>query len=171
MIDDNTNTVIGGDSELEKMFDAFLLRMQTFERKTSLQTQRSILRAAVKPAVLSLRRATRTAWPKRTGRAWRSVRTAAKNSKTRPGLAFATYGWSNKGIKPIYTNRRKKGAGGGYRQRPKPATYIGIWGDLGTQRQGAKGIFKTQWASQKPQIIKRLEGAITDIMREAKISN
>lgn len=162
-----TETVIGGNGDLEKLFDDFLNRMQDFDRRTNLQTQRKILRDAVKPAVLSLRRATRSAWPKRTGRAWRSVRTAAKNSKTRPGLAFATYGWSNKGIQPIkYKNRKGKD-----RERPKPATYIGIWGDLGTQRQGAKGIFKTQWESQKTQIIHRLESSITDIMRQARISN
>lgn len=167
----NTETVIGGNGDLERLFDEFLARMQDFDRRTNLQTQRKILRDAVKPSVLSLRRHTRSAWPKRTGRAWRSVRTAAKNSKTRPGLAFATYGWSNKGIQPIYTKQRKKGAGGGYRQRPKPATYIGIWGDLGTKRQGAKGIFKSEWASQKQAIIDRLEKAITDIMKQARISN
>lgn len=165
----NTESEIGGNIELEKMLDEFLEHMAQFGRKTSLTEQKKILRTAVKPAVTSLRARTRATWPKRTGRAWRATRTTAKNSKTRPGIAFTTYGWSNKGIKPIYTKRLKRD-GVSYRERPKPATYIGIWGDLGTKRQQAHGIFKSEWASHKEQIKKSIQNQITDIMKKAKIS-
>lgn len=164
-----TETEIGGNVDLERLFDEFLDHMSDFERRTSLQEQKKVLRNAVKPAVTSLRQATRATWPKRTGRAWRSVRTTTKNSKTRPGIAFSTYGWSNKGIKPVYYGGRRK-RNGELRERPKPATYIGLWGDLGTKRQAGHGIFKTQWSSQKEQIKKRLENQIIDIMKKAKIS-
>lgn len=159
--------MIGGDNhELEKMFDEFLEHMSQFDRKLSLDTQKIMLRNAVKPAVVSLRAATRRTWPKKTGRAWRSVRTSTKNSKARPGLAYSTYGWSNKGIEKIeYYNRA-----GRLRQRPKPATYIGIWSDLGTVHQPEKGIFRSEWQKEGKMIEKTLTEAIIRIMRESKIS-
>jgi hypothetical protein len=161
------DVLIGGDTEaIERLFDEFLDHMSQFDKKLSLQTQKIILRNAVAPAVRSLRAATRRTWQKRTGRAWRSVKTTTKNSKTRPGVAYTTYGWSDRGIKPeFYTSRR-----GTLRQRPKPATYIGIWGDLGTVKQPGKGIFRSEWQNQKSAIQETISRAIIRIMRESKLS-
>ena len=161
------DVVIGGDiAAMERLFDEFLEHMSQFDKRLSLQTQKIILRNAVAPAVRSLRGATRAAWPKRTGRAWRSVKTTTKNSKTRPGVAYTTYGWSDRGIKPeFYTSRR-----GTLRQRPKPATYIGIWGDLGTVKQTGKGIFRSEWQNQENAIRETVSRAIIRIMRESKLS-
>lgn len=161
------DVVIGGDiAAVERLFDEFLEHMSQFDKRLSLQTQKIILRNAVAPAVRSLRGATRTAWPKRTGRAWRSVKTTTKNSRSRPGVAYATYGWSNKGIKPeVYITRR-----GCWRQRPKPATYIGIWGDLGTVKQTGKGIFRSEWQNQENAIRETVSRAIIRVMRESKLS-
>ena len=164
-----TKTVIGEQSDLEKLLDQFLERMEQFDKRTSIKEQKTILRNAVKPAVVSLRSKTRGAYKRRTGRAWRSVRTKAAASRTRPGIAFTTYGWSDKGVEPIYTKRLRRD--GAHRQRPKPARYIGIWGDLGTWSQPGKGIFKTEWASHKEQIKNSIEKQIIDIMRKTKISN
>lgn len=163
----NDDVIIGGDiAAMERLFDEFLDHMSQFDKRLSLQTQKIILRNAVAPAVRSLRGATRGAWPKRTGRAWRSVRTTTKNSKSRPGVAYATYGWSNKGIKPeVYITRK-----GRWRQRPKPATYIGIWGDLGTVKQTGKGIFRSEWQNQENAIRETVTRAIIRIMRESKLS-
>lgn len=163
----NDDVIIGGDiAAMERLFDEFLDHMSQFDKRLSLQTQKIILRDAVAPAVRSLRGATRGAWPKRTGRAWRSVRTTTKNSRSRPGVAYATYGWSNKGIKPeVYITRK-----GRWRQRPKPATYIGIWGDLGTVKQTGKGIFRSEWQNQENAIRETVTRAIIRIMRESKLS-
>ena len=161
------DVVIGGDiAAVERLFEEFLEHMSKFDKRLSLQTQKIILRNAVAPAVRSLRGATRTAWPKRTGRAWRSVKTTTKNSRSRPGVAYATYGWSNKGIKPeVYITRK-----GRWRQRPKPATYIGIWGDLGTVKQTGKGIFRSEWQNQENAIRETVSRAIIRVMRESKLS-
>ena len=163
----NDDVIIGGDTAaMEKLFEDFLEHMSQFDKRLSLQTQKIILRNAVAPAVRSLRGATRSAWPKRTGRAWRSVKTTTKNSRSRPGVAYATYGWSNKGIKPeVYITRK-----GRWRQRPKPATYIGIWGDLGTVKQTGKGIFRSEWQNQENAIRETVSRAIIRIMRESKLS-
>lgn len=165
MTDDDV--VIGGNiAAMERLFDEFLDHMSHFDKRLSLQTQKIILRNAVAPAVRSLRAATRRTWQKRTGRAWRSVKTTAKNSRSRPGVAYATYGWSNKGIKPeVYITRK-----GRWRQRPKPATYIGIWGDLGTVKQTGKGIFRSEWQNQENAIRETVSRAIIRIMRESKLS-
>lgn len=156
------------EKEIEKLFDEFLEHMEQFDRKTSAQKQREILRKAVRPAVLDLRSATRSSFKKDTGRSRRSVRITVKNSKNRPGVQYATYGWSNKGI-PHITYRMRNGK---ERKRPLPATYIGIWQDLGT-RKGlrARGIFKTHWSAQKTSIIRSLETQIAAIMRETRISS
>lgn len=156
------------EKEIEKLFDEFLAHMEQFDRRTSAQKQREILRKAVRPAVLDLRSATRSAFKKDTGRSRRSVRTTTKASKNRPGVQYATYGWSNKGI-PHITRRMRNGK---ERKRPLPATYIGIWQDLGT-RKGlrARGIFKTHWSAQKSSIIRSLETQIAAIMRETHISS
>lgn len=161
------DVVIGGDiAAMERLFDEFLEHMSQFDKRLSLQTQKIILRDAVAPAVRSLRGATRAAWPKRTGRAWRSVKTTTKNSRSRPGVAYATYGWSNKGIKPeVYITRK-----GRWRQRPKPATYIGIWGDLGTVKQAGRGIFRSEWQNHENEIRETVTRAIIRIMRESKLS-
>lgn len=152
--------------DMEKLFDEFLGHMAQFDRRLSLQTQKIILRGAVAPAVRSLRSATRQSWHKRTGRSRRSVRTTTKNSKRIPGVAYTTYGWSNKGIQPIkYVNSK-----GRMRERPKPATYIGIWGDLGTVRQPGKGVFRSNWDANKKGIEDTLTRAIIKIMRESKLS-
>lgn len=152
-----TDTVVGGNDEgFERMLDQFLKQLGDVDKKLSLDTQKKILRDATAPAVRSLRSRTRSAFTKRTGRAARSVKTSTKNSKSRPGLAFTTYGWRNKGIQPIkYVNRKGK-----LRERPKPATYIGIWGDLGTVKQSGKHILESEWSSQKTQIQNRITQAI-----------
>lgn len=163
MGDSITDTVIGGsDDGFERMLDDFLKRLGDVDKKLSLDTQKKILRDATAPAVRSLRSRTRSAFTKRTGRAARSVKTSTKNSKTRPGLAFTTYGWRNKGIQPIkYINRK-----GRLRERPKPATYIGIWGDLGTVKQAGKHILESEWNAQKTQIQNRITQAIMEKIRE-----
>ena len=143
-------------------------RVQRVIREELTQKQREILRKAVRPAVLDLRSATRSAFKKDTGRSRRSVRITVKNSKNRPGVQYATYGWSNKGI-PHITRRMRNGK---ERKRPLPATYIGIWQDLGTRRGlRARGIFKTHWEAQKLSIIRSLETQIAAIMRETRISS
>lgn len=159
--------VIGGDTaEIERLFDEFLRHMQQFDDRLNLQTQKILLRNAVAPAVKSLRAATRRTWQKRRGNAWRSVKTNTKNSKTIPGVAYTTYGWSNKGVdgsKP--ENRKKNGT-----LRPKPATYIGIWGDLGTVKQTGRGIFRSEWQNHENEIRETVSRAIIRIMRESKLS-
>lgn len=159
--------IIGeNERDLERIFDDFLDRMEQFDKKTSAQTQRKILREAIAPAVQDLRKATRTEYTSRTGRGRRSVRTTVKASKKRPGIQYATYGWSNKGIQPIYYVNRKNRR----RERPKPATYIGIWQDLGTASVQGHHIFEPQWAAHKKRIIDALTEKIQAIMKESKIS-
>lgn len=161
------DVVIGSDTAaMEHLFDTFLKHMEQFDRRLSVQTQKIILRNASTPAVRKLRSATRRAWPKRTGRAWRSVRTITKESKTFRGAAYTVWGWSNKGIEKIeYTNRKGK-----LRQRPKPATYIGIWGDLGTVHQTGRGIFRSEWQNQESVLRETVSRAIIKILRESKLS-
>lgn len=161
------DVIIGGDTEaIERLFDEFLDHMSQFDKKLSLQTQKIILRNATAPAVRSLRAATRRTWQKRRGNAWRSIKTTTKNSKTRPGVAYTTYGWSNRGVnEALPENRKKNGT-----LRPKPATYIGIWGDLGTVKQTGKGIFRSEWQNQKSAIQETISRAIIRIMRESKLS-
>lgn len=164
---DYTSFIIGDtEKEIEALFDAFLDRMEQFDKKTSAQTQRKILREAIAPAVVDLRKATRSEYTARTGRSRRSVRTTVKASKKRPGIQYATYGWSNKGIQPIYYMSRK----GRRRERPKPALYIGVWQDLGTQHVPEHYIFEPQWRAHKNRIIGVLTEKIQAIMRESKIS-
>lgn len=161
------DVVIGSDTAaMERLFDDFLRHMEQFDRRLSVQTQKIILRNAAAPAVKGLRAATRRTWPKRTGRAWRSVRAITKESKTFRGAAYTVWGWSNKGApKMEYTNRQ-----GRLRQRPKPATYIGIWGDLGTVRQTGRGIFRSEWQNREPVLRETITRAIIRIMRESKLS-
>lgn len=163
MSDYITDTVLGGDDAgFERMLDQFLKQLGDVDKKLSLDTQKKILRDATAPAVKSLRSRTRSAYKKGTGRAAKSVKTSTKNSKSRPGLAFTTYGWRNKGIQPIkYINRK-----GRLRERPKPATYIGIWGDLGTVKQAGKHILESEWAAQKTQIQNRITQAILQQIRD-----
>ena len=144
--------IIGeNERELERMFDDFLAAMEKFDKKTSAQTQRKILREAIAPAVRDLRKATRTEYTSRTGRSRRSVRTTVKASKKRPGIQ--------------YVNRKNR-----RRERPKPATYIGIWQDLGTKSIQGHHIFEPQWAAHKKRIIDALTEKIQAIMKESKIS-
>ena len=161
------DVVIGSDTAaMERLFDEFLQHMQQFDDRLNLQTQKIILRNATAPAVRSLRAATRRTWQKRRGNAWRSVRTTTKNSKTRPGVAYTTYGWSNRGVnEELPENRKKNGT-----LRPKPATYIGIWGDLGTVKQTRKGIFRSEWQNHENEIRETVSRAIIRIMRESKLS-
>ena len=163
MGDSITDTVIGGNDEgFERMLDQFLKQLGDVDKKLSLDTQKKILRDATAAAVRSLRSRTRASYKKHRGNGWRSVKLSVKNSKTRPGLAFTTYGWRNKGIQPIkYINRK-----GRLRERPKPATYIGIWGDLGTVKQAGKHILESEWNAQKTQIQNRITQAIMEKIRE-----
>lgn len=162
--------IIGSpDDSMEKLFDELLEHLQQFDKRTSNRIQRQILREAIRPATRDLRTATREAYTPRTGRYKRSVRMTAKGSRRRPGIQYATYGWSNKGIKPAYYGGRRK-LNGEQRERPQPVTYIGLWGDLGTKRQPARHIFREQWQSHKKQIEDILTEKIRDIMRQAKIS-
>lgn len=154
------------DDSMEKLFDELLEHLEQFDKRTSAKIQREILREAIRPAAQALRSATREAYGVRTGRARKSIRATAKGSRRRPGIQYATYGWSNKGIQPIYTT----GKDGRRRQRPKPATYIGIWLDLGTEKQRARHIFSEQWQAHKKQIEDILTEKIRDIMKQSKIS-
>ena len=158
--------IIGTPDSMEKLFDALLEHLEQFDKRTSAKIQREILREAIRPAAQALRSATREAYGVRTGRARKSIRATAKGSRRRPGIQYATYGWSNRGIQPVYT----RGKDGRRRQRPKPATYIGIWLDLGTEKQQARRIFSEQWQAHKKQIEDILTEKIRDIMKQSKIS-
>lgn len=160
-----TENVIGDNIEFERMLDEFLRHMEKFDQKLSLQTQKIILRQSTKDAVKSLRSRTRATYAKRTGRAYKSVKQVVKNSSTRKGIAYTTYGWRNKGIKEIYTKRRNQD--GTFRQRPKPATYIGIWNDLGTKHIRGQHILSSEWRNHKEKIKKNIEDAITVILNES----
>lgn len=154
------------DDSMEKLFDELLEHLEQFDRRTSAKIQREILRDAIRPAAQALRSATREAYGARTGRARKSIRATAKSSRRRPGIQYATYGWSNRGIQPIYAT----GKDGRRRQRPKPATYIGIWLDLGTEKQQARHVFREQWQGHKKQIEDSLTEKIRAIMKQSKIS-
>lgn len=163
MGDSITDTVIGGSDEgFERMLDQFLKQLGDVDKKLSLDTQKKILRDATAAAVRSLRSRTRASYKKHRGNGWRSVKLSLKNSKTRPGLAFATYGWRNKGVDESKAENRKKNG----TLRPKPATYIGIWGDLGTVKQAGKHILESEWAAQKTQIQNRITQAILQQIRD-----
>ena len=154
------------DDSMEKLFDELLEHLEQFDRRTSAKIQREILRDAIRPAAQALRSATREAYGTRTGRARKSIRATAKGSRRRPGIQYATYGWSNRGIQPIYVT----GKDGRRRQRPKPATYIGIWLDLGTGKQQARHIFREHWQAHKKQMEDSLTEKIRVIMKQSKIS-
>lgn len=154
------------DDSMEKLFDELLEHLEQFDRRTSAKIQREILREAIRPAAQALRSATRGAYGVRTGRAKKSIRVTVKGSRRIPGVQYATYGWSDKGIQPIYVT----GKGGRRRQRPKPAAYIGIWLDLGTEKLQARHIFREQWQAHKKQIEDTLTEKIRAIMKQSKIS-
>lgn len=162
-----TETVIGQHSEFENMLTEFLKHMEKFDKKLSLQTQKIILRQATADAVKSLRARTRRAYHRRTGYAYKSVKQTTKNSQTRKGLAYTTYGWRNKNLKDIVTKRRNKD--GSLRVKPKPATYIGIWNDLGTKHIRGKNILSSEWRNHKERIKKNIEDAITVILRDSML--
>lgn len=157
------------DDSMEKLFDELLEHLEDFDKRTSAKIQRDILREAIRPATRDLRTATRGAYKPRTGRYKRAVRLTAKASRRRPGLQYVTYGWSNRGIQPVYYGGRRK-LDGGLRERPQPVTYIGLWGDLGTTRQPARYIFREQWQAHKKQIEDILTEKIRAIMKQSKIS-
>ena len=134
MGDSITDTVIGGDDAgFERMLDQFLRQLGDVDKKLSLDTQKKILRDATAAAVRSLRSRTRASYKKHRGN-----------------------GWRNKGVDESKAENRKKNG----TLRPKPATYIGIWGDLGTVKQSGKHILESEWAAQKTQIQNRITQAI-----------
>lgn len=151
------------NQSIESEFNKFLDKMSKFDQKLSLQTQKIILREVTKDAIKDLRLATRTTWKRRTGDAAKSVKQKVGNSKTYKGMAYLTYGWRNKGI----PDRRKYSAKN-YSDAiaPKPATYIGIWQDLGTQR-GLKGkhVFRQQWEKHRPKIVDNLNKSIEELLK------
>lgn len=149
--------------DLEIAFDQFLDKMQKVDRRLSVQTQKILLREATKDAVKSLRVKTRTSWHKRTGDASKSIKAKVGTSSVDKNQAYVTWGWRNKGIPD-----RRKYSIKNYSDAiaPKPATYIGIWQDLGTQRGiKAKHIFRNEWNVQKPKISKTIQDAIEEILK------
>ena len=67
-----------------------------------------------------------------------------------------------------HTRKRKK-AGDTRKGRvfsPPPATYIGIWNDLGTADIQGKHIFAQQWNVQKERIKKTITDSIQEIIKK-----
>ena len=131
------DVVIGGDTAaMEHLFDDFLRHMEQFDRRLSVQTQKIILRNAAAPAVKGLRAATRRTWPKRTGRAWRSVRTITKESKTFRGAAYTVWGWSNKGLGMEQQRRPENGIHQPKGEAPAAAEARHVYRHMGRPRDG-----------------------------------
>lgn len=156
------NLEIGWDtSELSKALEQFAKYLAEVDRKLAGDTQKIILRNAIKNAVKSLRQETKTTWKKHTGNAVKSVGFRVKASKTRKGVYYATYGWRGK---------RKKRAEGDTRKgrviAPPASQYIGIWNDLGTKNINGKHVFNAEWLKQKNSIQKDITEAIQGIIKQ-----
>ena len=157
--------------DLERVFDDFLKRMENVEKKLSIQTQKIVLKGSTAAAVRSLRQRTRRAFKKRTGYAARSVKQVTKESKTVKGIAYTTFGWRDKGLKDIESKKLRKGYSDWYVIKPKPATYIGIWQDLGTKNNlRARHILRDEWQSHKSQIIQDLEKSLLEIIDKGLVN-
>lgn len=144
------------DRDFERMLDDFLDRMSSVEKKLSMQTQKKILRDSTAEAVKSLRAKVRSTYKKHTGYAARSVRVRIRESKTQRGTVYATFGYRDKHLADIH-NYKIKNLDGSYRVRPKPATYIGIWGDLGTSKIRKRNVLTSEWNAHKERIKQKLE--------------
>lgn len=160
-----TETLIGSrnDADFETMLDDFLKRMQNVDKKLSVQTQKIVLKGSTEDAVKSLRNRTRTAFKRHTGYAARSVKQVTKESRVTKGVAYTTFGWRDKNLPDIHTKKMRKD-GTGFVIKPKPATYIGIWQDLGTIHLKPRHILRDEWESHKKQIIRNIEQSIFEII-------
>lgn len=158
-------------AEIEKIFDDFLKRMENVDKKLSVQTQKIVLKGSTAAAVRSLRQRTRRAFKKRTGYARRSVKQVTKESKTLKGVAYTTFGWRDKGLPDIESTKLRKGYTDWYVIKPKPATYIGIWQDLGTKNNlRARHILRDEWQSHKSEIIRDLEKSLLEIIDKGLVN-
>lgn len=159
----NEVTVGGNDRDFERMLDDFLERMSHVDRKLSLDTQKKILRDSTADAIKSLRAKVKTSYKKHTGYAVRSVKAKTKESRSQRGTVYTTFGYRDKNIPDIY-NKNIINRDGSYRVRPKPATYIGIWGDLGTKKIRGRFVLRLEWQAHKEKIKKKLEEQILKLM-------
>lgn len=153
---------IGGTTdEFGKTIEQFVKYCENVDKKLSVQTAKIILRKTIRESNQALKQATRVTWKKHTGDAVKSVTMKVAKSKSRPGVIYATYGWRGK--------RKRKKAGDTRKGRvfsPPPATYIGIWNDLGTADIQGKHIFAQQWNIQKERIKKTITDSIQEIIKK-----
>ena len=176
VIPEHVQEITIGDREsadIEKIFDDFLKRMENVDKKLSIQTQKIVLKGSTQQAVRSLRQRTRRAFKKHTGYARRSVKQVTKESQTLKGVAYTTFGWRDKGLPDIESTTLRKGYSDWYRIKPKPATYIGIWNDLGTGKRNklrARHILRDEWQSHKAEIINNLEKALIEIIDKGLVN-
>lgn len=159
----NEVTVGGNDIDFEHMLDDFLERMSHVDRKLSLDTQKKILRDSTADAIKSLRAKVRTSYKKHTGYAARSVRAKTKESRTQRGTVYTTFGYRDKHL-PDIKNYNIRNRNGEFRTKPKPATYIGIWGDLGTKKIRGRSVLRLEWQAHKERIKKKLEEQILKLI-------
>lgn len=158
-----------GDLEFEKMLDDFLERMSNVDKKLSMQTQKKIVRNATAEAVRSLRRAVRMNYKKHTGYAYRSVRAKTAESKTQRGTVYTTFGYRDRHL-PDIQNTNIINRNGDYRIKPKPATYIGIWGDKGTKKNSAREVLSKEWNANKGKIKTKLEEAFQEVFKNGYLN-
>lgn len=157
-------TVGENDRDFENMLNDFLERMSSVDHKLSMQIQKKILRDSTAEAVRSLRSRIRSVYKKHTGYAARSVRAKTAESRTQRGTVYHTFGYRNKHLPDIH-NTKIRNLDGSYRVKPKPATYIGIWGDLGTKKIQGRYVLHSEWMQHKDRIKKRLEEEIQKLIR------
>ena len=159
--DSITEVTVGeNDRDFENMLNDFLERMSSVDHKLSMQIQKKILRDSTAEAVRSLRSRIRSVYKKHTGYAARSVRAKTAESRTQRGTVYHTFGYRNKHLPDKIRN-----LDGSYRVKPKPATYIGIWGDLGTKKIQGRDVLHSEWMQHKDRIKKRLEEEIQKLIR------
>ena len=166
------NETIGGgkgDLEFEKMLDDFLERMSHVDKKLSMQRQKKILRDSTAEAVRSLRRAVRMNYKKHTGYAIKSVRVKTAESKTQRGTVYTTFGYRDRHL-PDILNTKIINRNGDYRVKPKPATYIGIWGDKGTKKNSAREVLSREWNANKERIKAKLEEAFQETFKDGYLN-
>lgn len=145
--------------------DSLIIAMQNtlpkIDRKLALATQKNILKFAGENAYQDLRQKTKHTYKKRTGYGWKSTKKKIATSRTNRNSAYMTYGWRNKGTPDMPKSKKNPGI------RPKPATYIGIWGDMGTKKciKGAR-LLKKNWDLYRTDIIYKINSQTERVMKE-----
>ena len=87
---------IGGTTdEFGKTIEQFVKYCENVDKKLSVQTAKIILRKTIRESNQALKQATRVTWKKHTGDAIKSVTMRVAKSKSRPGVIYATYGWTH----------------------------------------------------------------------------